>query len=267
MQESSIGTDSEPLPGESPAFVEEHRGYLLARWPGTAGSGAILQAELDPRLAAGGADQLVLDLSGAEQWSAADAEALTAAIRDAQRRGCAVSLVRCPDQLYRQLQLSGLEGGVRHCGSLGAATGGLLGQAASLLDLYVRSAADQLPRVRAVTSAVLLGIIGDERAAAQLQLAIGEAVTNAILHGSPEGPRNHVRISLHVERGALVVDVADQGPGFDPDRLHAASPEELSEHGYGVGIMRGVMDRVEFFRDETGMLVRLTKLVPTGAGG
>ena len=37
------------------------------------------------------------------------------------------------------------------------------------------------------------------------------------------------------------------------------APLEFRENGYGLHIMRQTMDRVEFFQDAAGMLVRMTK--------
>jgi anti-sigma regulatory factor (Ser/Thr protein kinase) len=97
-----------------------------------------------------------------------------------------------------------------------------------------------------------------------VKLAVTEAAANAIKHGSPEGPRNHVQVSFHLDPTLLIVDVADQGNGFDPHNTTTPPPGE-ADHGLGLLMMQRAMDRVEFYRDERGMLVRLTKYLEQGA--
>jgi anti-sigma regulatory factor (Ser/Thr protein kinase) len=148
---------------------------------------------------------------------------------------------------------------VRNASSLLGATQGLAQEQAGNLDLYLRSSAEMLPRLRSVVAAVASEARLTGAAQSQLASAVNEAATNAIVHGSPEGPRNHVRVTFHVDRTTLIVEVADQGGGFDPARVPVPRPDELRENGYGLHMMRQFMDRVEFFRDDAGMLVRMTK--------
>lgn len=90
-----------------------------------------------------------------------------------------------------------------------------------------------------------------------LELAVGEAVSNAVQYG--EG------ISLHVacwtERGNLVTEIGSRGDGFG-----RIGPPELppigSVRGYGLFIIHHVVDAVEFF--DGGTRMRLTKRLPTG---
>jgi anti-sigma regulatory factor (Ser/Thr protein kinase) len=62
----------------------------------------------------------------------------------------------------------------------------------------------------------------------------------------------------------LIVDVADQGPGFDPSGVPTPVATDLREHGYGLCMMRQSVDRLEFYRDDRGMLVRMTKFLAEG---
>src|SRR5205814_6640469 len=158
-------------------------------------------------------------------------------------------------------------GSIAHAGSLSAATRGLAGDPANIVDLYVRSSPELLHRLRNVVSAVAREARLSEEQEMQLKMAVTEAAANAILHGSPEGPRNHVRVSFHLDPGLLIVDVADQGRGFDPGKVPPPAPAEMKEHGYGIHLIRQAVDHVEFFRDEGGMLVRMTKRLGQGGGG
>lgn len=96
--------------------------------------------------------------------------------------------------------------------------------------------------------------------ALNVPVALTEALSNAILRGNGEDRRKHVRLRAKVDERELVMEVADEGSGFDYDRCMTdpTSPENLSkEDGRGLYLMRRLMDRVERFNDQ-GNVVRLT---------
>jgi anti-sigma regulatory factor (Ser/Thr protein kinase) len=106
-----------------------------------------------------------------------------------------------------------------------------------------------------------LGLSDEEIFAASTALI--EAGTNAIQHG---GNLEHspVRISLGAGDGLLVMEVRDDGHGFDLARIdirsdHAADPEQIyNSRGRGIFIMRSLMDDVTFnFGRDRGTSVRL----------
>jgi anti-sigma regulatory factor (Ser/Thr protein kinase) len=81
-----------------------------------------------------------------------------------------------------------------------------------------------------------------------IALAVGEALSNAAEHGHrPSGTLSikarRVSEELHFER--LEIEVTDDGHGFAP-RPHAVAPEASGSRGFGIHIMRSLMDSVEF---------------------
>ena len=91
-----------------------------------------------------------------------------------------------------------------------------------------------------------------------LEIAIGEACTNAMRHGSPRGECDEVKVKCMRNDHTLIVEISDNGCGFDP---HVARPlvcEDLRESGMGLQLMRGLVDSVEF-EFEIGTTVRLVK--------
>ena len=79
-------------------------------------------------------------------------------------------------------------------------------------------------------------------------VALSEALSNAILRGNGEDPAKHVHVRAVVDRRQLVVEVADEGTGFDFDhtQIDPTAPENLErEDGRGLYLMRKLMDRVE----------------------
>lgn len=236
--------------------------YVVGEWRGTApGSSRETALEAVGELLAREGESLVLDLSGLADVSDPVVLALVRAMNEAQRLGRSVCLVRCPDELYRRLQRAGAAGAVSHAGSLVAATNGLAPDPASTLDLYLRSTPEFLSRLRNVISVVAKEAGLTQAVEFELKSAVTEAASNAIRHGSPEGPRNHIRVSFHLDGRALIIDIEDQGRGFDPTSVAEPDAFALREGGYGLHMMRRLMDRVEFYRDDRGMLVRMTKFI------
>jgi len=250
--------------GSSPLTIQvlQLPPYVVGEWRGTApGSSRETAIEAVGELLARSGDNLVLDLSGLSEVSDPVIQALVRGMNEAQRLGRTVCLVRCPDDLYRRLQRAGAGGAVSHAGSLVAATNGLAPDPASTLDLYLRSAPEFLSRLRNVITVVAKEAGLSQSTEFELKSAVTEAAANAIRHGSPEGARNHIRVSFHLDRRALIIDIEDQGKGFDPQAVAELNVSELREDGYGLHMMRRLMDRVEFYRDDRGMLVRMTKFI------
>jgi serine/threonine-protein kinase RsbW len=92
-------------------------------------------------------------------------------------------------------------------------------------------------------------------------VALTEALSNAILRGNAEDPDKRVRVNARVDEVTLVIEVMDEGSGFDIDRctVDPTTPERLqSEDGRGLFLMRKLMDRVEQIPGRGGNVIRLT---------
>jgi anti-sigma regulatory factor (Ser/Thr protein kinase) len=89
----------------------------------------------------------------------------------------------------------------------------------------------------------------------QLKLAMSEAVTNAIQHGS-SSEQDPISLWAEVEGGALAFYVQDTG------RLVgnlAAGGDSFDERGRGLEFIRRLMDDVELRPGEDGTLLRFAK--------
>jgi serine/threonine-protein kinase RsbW len=91
---------------------------------------------------------------------------------------------------------------------------------------------------------------------ADIETAVGEALANAAEHGHLAGTGFEVRV--FVERDRVVIEVQDEGAGFRS--LPASKPANDAPRGFGIYLMRHLMDEVNF--DERGSCVRLTKRLP-----
>ena len=86
-----------------------------------------------------------------------------------------------------------------------------------------------------------------------LKLALTEACTNSVRHAYGEGD-GLVEIVYELHDDRLVVEVSDQGEGFEPP---AGSPgpagqEELAEGGLGIAIIEALSDEFEIREGERG---------------
>jgi anti-sigma regulatory factor (Ser/Thr protein kinase) len=95
----------------------------------------------------------------------------------------------------------------------------------------------------------------DGSACYDVKLAMSEAVTNAIQHGS-SSPDDPIRIFVLAEGPALVFEVIDTGR-FVPRVSRRGG--ELSESGRGLEFMRVLMDEVDLKPGEDGTLMRFAK--------
>lgn len=94
-----------------------------------------------------------------------------------------------------------------------------------------------------------------------LEVALFEALANAVIHGNQQQAEKRVRISCRHEARdkRLSIVIRDEGGGFDPERVpDPTAPENLaSEHGRGILLMKTFMDEVRF--EKGGTEVHLLK--------
>jgi anti-sigma regulatory factor (Ser/Thr protein kinase) len=94
----------------------------------------------------------------------------------------------------------------------------------------------------------------DGRACYDVKLAMSEAVTNAIQHGS-SSPSDPIRLLVLAEGPSLVFEVLDTGR-FVPRVMRRG---DLPESGRGLEFMRVLMDEVDLRPSKGGTLMRFIK--------
>lgn len=94
---------------------------------------------------------------------------------------------------------------------------------------------------------------------ADIEIAVGEAVTNAILYGSPDAA-SHVQIVCGLSNSKFFIEVHDQGHGFDPSHVREEEDHDALG-GRGIRLMRALMDEVDLHYGGDGMVARLSKTV------
>ena len=79
---------------------------------------------------------------------------------------------------------------------------------------------------------------------ADLKLALTEAASNSVRHAYGDADVGVVEISYELFPDRLVIEVIDEGEGFDPAATEE-NADELSEGGLGIAIIRAIADEVE----------------------
>ena len=94
----------------------------------------------------------------------------------------------------------------------------------------------------------------------EIELALQEALANAVTHGCEENPDKQIQIAVGCDsqRGVLIV-VRDPGGGFDPNELPSPVVGEaiFEDHGRGIFLINRLMDEVSFRK--RGAEIRMRK--------
>lgn len=98
----------------------------------------------------------------------------------------------------------------------------------------------------------------DEITCQDIEVAVGEAVTNAVRHGSPADGSGRVTVRCGVTRDSIEVDVEDNGRAVCVP-IPRALVSRNNEHGRGWRIIHSLMDQVSVRCTKNGLLVRMVK--------
>jgi anti-anti-sigma factor len=197
---------------------------------------------------------VVLDLA---QVSYVDSSALGLIVwidRVLGPKGGRLVLAGADRNVARILEISGLLGAVRGLSAAADADDALAGlvlPGAPVAPVWTRTfeypaapASLSAGRAEVCESLTALGL--SEAATFDVRVAVGEALSNAIRHGSPGGEGDEVRVSVSAYDDRVVLEVRDRGGGFDGEATSGGDPYAPS--GRGVMFMRALMDHVDFVR-------------------
>ena len=100
----------------------------------------------------------------------------------------------------------------------------------------------------------------------RIGMSVRECMVNAVVHGNRYSSHKKVQLSLSRTPERLTIRIADQGEGFDPDKVpDPLSGDNLLRHsGRGIFLMKAFMDDLQVRRLEpAGTEVILVKNVVT----
>lgn len=87
-----------------------------------------------------------------------------------------------------------------------------------------------------------------ENIANNMMMAFHEGITNAILHGNKLDPGKSVEVIIDKINNDLIIEIIDQGEGFNPNELPNPLDESnlLKSGGRGVFLIQQFADKVEY---------------------
>lgn len=130
--------------------------------------------------------------------------------------------------------------------------------------VVLESRVDNVDRAESAAEEVATAAGFDEPERHQIAMAVREITVNAITHGNRCEAAKKVTIEFSLSPHDLVIQVRDQGQGFDvqalPDPL--APDNLLRQSGRGIFLARAFMDEVQLHSGATGTEVRMSKHLP-----
>lgn len=132
------------------------------------------------------------------------------------------------------------------------------------VELTVDARPESLPLVRRALGEAAAAVAAPAEVVADLKLAATEACTNSIQHAYSSGDGaadGQITIRISVGSGAIRVEVADAGVGFDPERRRAEPAAGSRGWGRGMGlpIIRAVTDTLEIHSNHAGSRLVFSK--------
>lgn len=106
----------------------------------------------------------------------------------------------------------------------------------------------------------LAGAVLTDRTRFGIELLAREALSNAVRHGCKADPELRVRMSCRLGRRALILKVADDGPGFDWRAMLDRPADEEACHGRGLALYRLYANR--FLFNQRGNKLVLIHILP-----
>lgn len=205
---------------------------------------------------------LIIDLSAVDFIDSSGLSVLYEATRCVEPRGGRIRLRGLDLHHHRLLHTIGLAG--RFDLEAPVARNGTdrtaVASTASLGSVYrLPGEPASVPLIRNYVGAVAREIGFSEAGVRDILIAVSEAATNALKHGSPQGGQAEIAVCCHLEADRLVIEVTDQGEGFDPLSVPVPVAEQMREGGMGIFFMRTLMDEVSFDCGSAGTTVRLVK--------
>ncbi len=118
-----------------------------------------------------------------------------------------------------------------------------------------------MPKVVAEVERVVREVGFDDEEGDFLAIATTEAVSNAIVHGNRRNASKKVHIEFEKHDDRLIIVVADEGDGFNPQECEdPTDPKNISRRsGRGMYILKQLMDAVDVQSSRQGTTIRLTK--------
>jgi len=121
------------------------------------------------------------------------------------------------------------------------------------------STVEEMPHVLEKVTGAMATLGYPHRDIFGIRLTLEEAVINAIRHGHQNDPAKQVQVRYRINQDRVLLEIEDQGPGFDPYQIpDPTAPENLENPGgRGLLLMRSFTTWMRF--NDTGNCVTCCK--------
>jgi len=136
---------------------------------------------------------------------------------------------------------------------------------ATALGLHLVAKAERcnLPPIRQCVEGLLFGWRRpclDEEEIGEILLALLEACSNVIAHAYRDRECGDIEVDVKLDDVGISIVVRDQGVGFDPDLVPPPKfGRKPALHGYGIYMMRGLMDLVRIAREGEHTVLHISR--------
>lgn len=119
--------------------------------------------------------------------------------------------------------------------------------------------------IRKVIEHIVAGMGFSEKERTRTVLALDEACSNVIRHSCGQDPTIKIDLTFYVHDGRLDIrirDFGECGKGFNPEKVPHKDTKEIKPGGFGIGLIKSIMDSVEFTPcTENGNVLKMSKKV------
>ncbi len=102
-----------------------------------------------------------------------------------------------------------------------------------------------------------------EQTLSSLSLALEESGSNVVNHSLRRDSRQTFHVAFSVDGNAIVIELRDRGPEFDPTQVPFAdgtvAEDDHGVGGWGIRLLRRSVDKISYVRDGNENVLRLTK--------
>ena len=138
------------------------------------------------------------------------------------------------------------------------------GGLSKLEDVLLDSTLESVDQAEEIVVRAARSVGFDEDEQHQIGIAVRESMVNAVAHGNRYSARKKVHLLVSGGKTGIVIEIDDEGKGFDMDEV--PDPREgdniLRQSGRGLLMIRAFMDELEIKRREPqGTHVRMAKFL------
>jgi serine/threonine-protein kinase RsbW len=129
-------------------------------------------------------------------------------------------------------------------------------------ELTLPSRIDAVNEAAAAVARILGQLDDSEQLMFGIDMAIREAVTNAVIHGNKQDDSKQIRVAIKSSPQGIEISVHDEGAGFNPAEVPDPTATEniMKASGRGIFFMRNFVDEIEWLNPpEGGTTVKMIK--------